>query len=131
MKNGSKMEELKKKYKVEYKNGIGKITKTLYPLKKLEQLLKIELEDFLKLKVISCNTERQWITLYAYLIEKGFKKEDGELISTAPWTNKWGEQFLFLDTGYWEDDSMKEEFVYFLDIIKTLKTKGAKNEEKN
>jgi len=26
---------------------------------------------------------------------------------------------------------MKEEFVYFLDIIKTLKTKGAKNEEKN
>ena len=109
------MEELKEKYKVEYKNWIGKITKTLYPLKKLEQLLKIELEDFLKLKVISCNTERQWITLYAYLIEKGFKKEDGELISTAPWTNK----------------SMKEEFVYFLDIIKTLKTKDAKNEEKN
>ena len=42
------MEELKEKYKVEYKIGYGKDKKTLYPLKKLEQLGVSQLKNIIQ-----------------------------------------------------------------------------------
>lgn len=92
-------------------------------LKILDKLEKIELNDFKTLKIIHCSTERQWETLYKYLIKKGFKK-DGALLNVAVWTGKGYGQYFFTETGTWDDTlpAYKEkECVNFSEIIKTLK----------
>ena len=91
-------------------------------IKEFEKLIKIELEKLKKVKIIECKTERQWYTLYKYLIEKNYQK-NGKLIKEAPWISYKGEsQYFFVETGCWDDCVLYgTETMKLLDFIKFSK----------
>ena len=118
------------KYTLTVRNGKGEVIELIKPLKMLKKLMKIDLEDFLKLEVIECNTERQWLTLYVYLIEKGHKREDGTELDTAPWIDKGWSQYAFLKDRIWDYSNNDQEYTNLMDVFDVLK-KNEKESKKN
>ncbi len=129
-KNNEKWYEREKKIEDKYtltvRNFSGEIVELIKPLKMLKKLMKIDLEDFLKLEVIECDTERQWLTLYAYLTEKGHKREDGTELDTAPWIDKGWSQYAFLKDRTWDYSNNDQEYTNLMDVFDVLKKKGKK-----
>lgn len=100
------------------RNSKGEIIKLIKPLKILEKLRKINIQDFLNLNAVECESEQQLLTLCVYLNENGIKTYRGNDFREIPWVRKY--QYLLLKERAWETYYIGNDFVEFKDIFKKI-----------